>query len=217
MPKQVIKHKSKQTLYDGEDGIERLAQWLSVEVEDAFTSRVPLEIVWRELFRMYDGVPKKEVNDFPIENAPNIEVTLGAIATDSVYAQMIDLIFGTNPLVTCRPVPKRKDDKETIAASKAMQRFVNLVAETEAQVRFATEEPGLDDVQLGTGVLYIPWVENVKKTRTAKVINSHPVIRPIPPEDCIVPGGSCSDLEEVDWVGIRFIRRIQVHLQRNRS
>ncbi|WP_460918268.1 hypothetical protein, partial [Staphylococcus aureus] len=78
------------------------------------------EFLWRELLRLYDGVPKNPVRNTPIEHAPNIEVTLGAIATDAIYAQTLDLVTNISPLITCRAVDQRWS-KHT----KAIQRFSN--------------------------------------------------------------------------------------------
>jgi hypothetical protein len=204
MPREIVLHKDRQKLYVDEDKRRELASWLSIELEDAFSSRSALESQWREDLRLYEGVPKREVSDFPVENAPNIELTLAALAADSIYAQAVDLIFSTSPLVTCRPVPKRKDDKETIDDCKAIQRFVNWIAENEAKIRSPAEDLVIDDVQLGTGVLYIPWIERQKKTRTAKVIARQPIIYCMPIEDVIVPGGSYGDVEKLPWIGLRF-------------
>jgi len=204
MPREIILHKDRQRLDVDENKRRELASWLSIELEDAFSSRSALEAQWREDLRIYEGIPKREVSDFPVENAPNIELTLAALAADSIYAQAIDLIYGTSPLVTCRPVPKQRDDKDTIDDCKAIQRFVNWIAENEANLRAPSEDMVLDDVQLGTGVLYIPWIEKQKKTRTARIITRQPVIYCVPVEDVIVPGGSQGDIEKLLWIGLRF-------------
>lgn len=204
MPRQIIVHDTSVPLNIDAAKRRELEAWLAQEVQDAFSARAPLEAQWREDMRSYEGIPRQEVSDFPIENAPNIELTLAAIAADSLYAQAVDLIFSTSPLITCRGMPKRKNDKITNATVKALQRFINWLADNEAKLRAPVEEFVLDNTQLGTGVLYSPWVERTKKTKSATVIARHPTIRCVPIEDCLVAGGSYADIEELRWLALRF-------------
>lgn len=177
---------------------EELVGWLSTEIEDALSARMEQEKVWREVLRMYEGVPKEETKNYPIENAPNTEITLGAIASDTLYASIIDLIFTVSPTVTVRATGQKGGD-----AAKAMQRFVNWVTDNEADMRKACEHTLLDDVQLGTGVYYIPWVDHMKKTDVHRVIRRGPKIFSVPPEDFLVPGGVESDLQTAQWCAMR--------------
>ena len=204
MPKNIIKHSTRQVLNVDPERYSALQDWLFIEIEDALAARKSLEADWREDLVRYEGVPKLPVRNIPIENAPNIEITLGAIAADSIYAQAIDLIFGTSPLVTCQPMVKGRNDKVSTDTAKALQRYINWMSKNEAETRPATEDTVLDDVQLGTGVFYIPWVERRKKTRTSKVLQRRPVIYSIPPEDLIVPSGSTKDIQDMQWAAIRF-------------
>ena len=86
MPKLVEVHNNRTDaqLRMPEDRMNALKTFLTVELEDAISSRFSLEQLWRDLLRMYDGVPKNPVKNFPIENAPNTEITLGAIAADAI-------------------------------------------------------------------------------------------------------------------------------------
>lgn len=218
MPRQIVRHTSRQTLVAAEGKLSQLASWLQLEIEDAFSSRTALEAQWREDMRLYEALPRNAMNNFPIENAPNIEIPLGAIASDAIAAQALDVIFGTTPLVTCRPVPKSDQGDRTPEMCKALQRWINWVATNESGVRVAAEEMILDDVQLGTGVLYTPWIERTKKTRTARVLSRHPVIRSLAPEDVIVPGGSYDDIEELMWIGLRsWLTRTEVEQRARRN
>lgn len=204
MAKIVEFKKSKEIFKPTEQQLNDVADYLSIEIEDALSSRDALEVSWRENLRQYEGQPNREVQDFPIENAPNVEVTLGAIAADSIYAQAVDLIYSVRPLVTVRGVPKKKGDLETSANVKALQRWVNWMADNESDIRTTGDEAILDDVQLGTGCFYVPWVKKIKKTRISKVVSQGPRIRTVAPEDCLVPGGTNSELDELPWIGLRF-------------
>ena len=183
-----------------------LGNWIYTEIETALSARTMQEAAWRDCLRLYEGVPKNPVRNIPVENAPNIEVTLGAIAADSIYAQAIDLIYTVSPLITVRPVTCEHDaelQKERALKAKAMQRFSNWIAENEAGVRAASENTILDDVQLGTGVYYIPYVKHTKKAKAHTVTSSGPEIFSIAPEDFVVPGGACDDLQKVRWCALR--------------
>lgn len=178
----------------------QIGQWINQEIAEALAARAPLETMWRELMRQYDGVPKFEVRETPIMNAPNIEVPVGAAASDSVYAQVIDQVFGANPLLTCRAAGTSGDWTEH---AQAMQTFVNWIATNEANTRMAADHGFSDCIQLGTVTFYIPFVEQTRKTKVYKTLNRFPMIRAIPCEDYLVPGGSGENEQESRWAGMR--------------
>jgi hypothetical protein len=203
MPRIIEKHQVKQKLDVSSEKLKLFEKWISLEVTDSLSSRKFLESNWRECLKRYEGVPKLQTRDVPIENAPNIQVTIGAIAADTIYAQAIDLIFNTTPFVTVRPKPKGVGNDELVASAKALQVFANhLAASPDVSLRDAAETSILDNVQLGTGLFYVPWVEKYKKTKTGKVLSRGPKIRAIAPEDIIVPGGTRQSIEEMPLFGI---------------
>lgn len=184
-----------------DEQLRRLSGWLTTEVSDAFSSRQALERVWRDCLRRYEGVPKNPVRNTPVVNAPNIEITIGAIAADSVYAQASELIWSISPLVTARA---GKSNPVTTEEAQALQDFINRVATSELGLRAAYDNATLDDVQLGTGIFYVPWIQMKKKTRTARIIDQGPRAFAIPIENFLVPGGSTADLEMARWCAVRF-------------
>ena len=205
MPRFVEKHQKRQVLDASKKRLQDLGDYIYLEIEDGISSRKALESVWRNCLKMYEGVPKYESRDVPIENAPNVEITIGAIAADTINAQAVDLIFNTTPLVTVRPKPNLREDKETIAAAKEMQKFVNhLGASPDVNAREAIETAVLDDVQLGTGLLYTPFIEKTKKTKTAKVLSRTPRFISMPTEDVVIPGGTSQTMDEMPIVALRF-------------
>lgn len=205
MPRFVEKHQTRQILGIPEEGLNALKDWLFNEIEDSFMAAKPREAIYRECLKMYNGIPRLAERNIPIPNAPNIEVTIGAIAADTIYAQAIDLIFNTSPLATVRAKPKFKGDIETVNDAKALQRFVNhIAADNNAGLRLASDISILDDIHLGTGALYIPYVQRRKKTKTAKVLSEGPKFYAVPPEDIIIAGGSSEDIQDLPLVGLRF-------------
>lgn len=182
-----------------EDADRRLETFLSMEIEDALTARRTVDKVWNEARRQYNGVPKRPMREVPIPNAPNIEITLGAILSDDIYAQASDTLFTASPLLTVRPV-----DVRWVEHAKAAQDWINWLCANELDLRNAASHALVDDCQLGTGVYYIPFVESTKKDRVYKVTNRAPRVFAVAPEDWIVPPGSRGDVQRDRWIALRF-------------
>lgn len=181
------------------DRLTEVQSWLDVEITDALSARLAVEGRWSRALKQYNGIPKNPTRNLPIDNAPNIEIMLGAIGTDSIYAQIVDLIWNISPLITTRATNARYADHQ-----KAFQRWVEYVVTNELNLRNTSDHSILDDVLLGTGVFYIPWVEEIKKTDIIETTRRGPRAFSIPPEDLIVPGGSCASPQEARWVALRF-------------
>ena len=170
---------------------------INTEITDALSSRNPLDFSWNVALRQYEARPAQDQRNTPIENAPNFEIPLGAIVSDTLYAQSIDAIFGASPHLTVRA------GKPFVEEGKALQSFIGKI-ESRIQVKPAAEHTILDDVQLGTAAYYIPWVESLKKTNIHKVMDRGPRIFSWPIEDVIVPGGAVQDIQLLPWVGLRW-------------
>lgn len=181
------------------DKMSALQEWLNCEIEDALMARSATEKRWSDALRQYNAVPKNPQRNIPIENAPNIQITLGAIGTDSIYAQIVDLIWNVSPLLTVRAT-----NKKYVEHSKAFQRWTEYVATNELDLRNQSDHAILDDVLMGTGALYVPWVEEIKKTNVLETKWQGPRAYSIPPEDVIVPGGSSASPQDARWIGLRF-------------
>jgi len=178
---------------------EQLTTWLTQDLEDAISTRTQQDILWSELLRMYEGVPSKPVRDVPIPNAPNLEVPLGAIAADAIYAQALDTLFQISPVVTARPL-----DGRYVKHAKAMQRFIDWGTNNEWGLRQAVTHALLDNTQLGTGVYYVPWIEKKRKTPLGeRTTQNSPVIRTVPVEDFFVPGSSPQSVHDARWIAVR--------------
>lgn len=177
----------------------RLEEYLSTEVEQALSARHPQEEMWREVKRQYAGIPRNPYRNTPVPNAPNIEVPLGAIATDAQYASITDTLYSGSPVLTAREL-----DEQWTENAKAAQRWVNYCAEHEFGLREATDHSFFDTCQLGTGAFYIPFVEDVYRTSTYKVRRRGPRILPVAPENVLLPGGARGNIELERWVALRF-------------
>lgn len=197
--RRIEQHPVRPRLERSDERDKKLAGWLQTELTGAFSARYRLEGVFREARRQYEGVPRQAVRNSPIPNAPNIEIPVGAIATDSIYAAALDALFTANPLLIARPLDKRFVDH-----AKAIQRYANWSATNEVGLRRAVNNAFLDNCQLGTAAYYIPFVENIRKTDIHRVIQRRPMVLPIAPENIIVPHSASGNLQEERWVGLRF-------------
>lgn len=182
-----------------EERLGALGMWVRSEIDRAQASRTQLERQWQENLRQYEGVARRRSRNVPIENASNLEITLGAIAADAIYAQMLNLIFNISPLVTVR---ETAEDGSLTNHVKGLQRFIEVVSRRMG-LRGAVENALLDDVKLGTGVLYTRWAQTKKKTVVDEVLRQGPQARAVPIEDFFVPGGACSDLQTERWCSMR--------------
>lgn len=183
-----------------EQALARLSSFLHGELHRSEASRNEQERVWEENLRMYEGVSRFRQRNIPIENASNLEITLGAMATDAIWAQMLNLIFNISPLVTVNPT---STTGEFVEHAKAIQTFVERIV-PKIDMRRAAENAILDDVKLGTGIIYTPWREKRKKTVVDEVVTRGPKQYAVPVEDFFVPGGSYDDIQNERWVAMRY-------------
>ncbi len=185
--------------------VNNLKDYTFLELEDGMSSRKNLEAQWRRCLSMYAAVPKRVSRDVPVEGAPNIEMAVAADASDQIYSQAVDLIFSISPILTAKPKPKYKGDEEAQLLAQDIQAFANNIVKSDMKnFRPAIEDGILDDVQIGTGLYYTPWVETRKKTRSSRLIFQGPQTYSIDPADCIVPGGSRQSLQELPFKAVRF-------------
>lgn len=167
-----------------------LLKHLDEEFTNAEAAARDQHLKWSKCLRMYRGIADALKNKkLPLEGLKNIEVVVGAIASDSIYAQGLDMIYAVSPLLTVKPARR---GKATLADdSKVLQDLVDELV-TVTEFKTAHDHGWLDTVQLGTSFFYVPWVEESRKTRLGdkgpKIINSRPIIYPVPPEDVLVPG-----------------------------
>jgi hypothetical protein len=190
----------KENKIDPEEAINALGHYLQTELHRSKASRFQQERVWEENLRMYEGIPKLRQRNTPYENASNLEIALGAMAADAIYAQMVNLIFNISPIVTVQATSTTGQYTEH---AKAMQVFIERLV-PKLDMRRAAENAILDDVKLGTGIIYTPWREKRKKTVVDQVIKRGPKQYAVPVEDFFVPGGAYDDLQNERWCAIRY-------------
>lgn len=177
----------------------RLKEWLKLKHDNALSGRHGIEQTWKTCLRMYQGTPA-EKRWLPFDNAPHIEVTIGASAADAIYSQALDLIFQVNPPVTVR---YRKQDFELHA--EAAQDYCDWGVNSGKWGFRPAVKTGLgDDTQLGSFIFYIPWTQTVRKTDIHEVTTFGPRIYAIAPEDFIIPVSSDKDVQQAEFCTLRL-------------
>lgn len=181
-----------------EEARARFDQWLNQELLDAKAGRANLEKLWRDLMRQYDAVPETPIRNTPIEDASNVEIPLGAMATEGIYSQMIDLIFTLN-----QPITIRHNHLDYLQRAKAMQKWVDILIK-EIKLRKACEHSTMDTCQLGTGFFYTPFVEYYLKHKVYKIIHRGPIVYSMMPDDVLISGGPQYEIDDARLVAVRF-------------
>jgi hypothetical protein len=178
----------------------RLKERLQNKHKSALQARAGWENICRQCIRMYQGTPDENNRWRPFENAPVIEVTIGAMACDTVISQAEDLIFQVKPPLTIRSRKGEFDD-----AAEAVQDLVNHGVESgfwnfEAGVKEAL----IDQVQMGTVVGYIPYTKTVRKTDVREVVTFGPKIYCLAPEDFIIPANATKNIQSCEFATMRM-------------
>src|SRR5208282_3447919 len=154
-----------------EDARKALSRVLIDRHRKAFDARTGVEATWKKGMLNYQGCPTdNEPRQFPFENAPNIHISIGALATDAIGAQATDLVFSPASPVTVRS-RKGQDD-----FAEAAQDYLDWGIRKRFHFRESTKEMIPDWVGLGDGCLYIPWTRSVLKTNRSTNINEGPQI-----------------------------------------
>lgn len=144
--------------------------------------------------RQYSGIPAVAERNLPIDGAPNIEITIGALCVETIYASFIELVTQAPQLVTVIPRKGFEDGTD------AFQDFIDWGCRESFNVEQAINVGPFECVQLGTMAYYIPYVEKIRYTDTAKIIDRGPRIIPLVFEDFHLPEGSQGDIQTDPWV-----------------
>lgn len=162
--------------------------------------RFGVEKMRQRCLNSYIGQSPADPRWTPYKEAPVIEVTIGAMCVDAVYAQALGLIFGAKPPIMCRPV---KEEFEKTA--DALQRFIDLQTDTESwNFDPGVREGILDQVKLGNVVWYVPFTKTVRITDVNKRTAFGPKIYSLPLEDFIIPANSTKDIQSARFCTARF-------------
>ena len=130
----------------------RLTNYLQSVHRDALDQRFGVEKMWQRCDNSYIGQSPADPRWTPYKEAPVIEVTIGAMCTDSVIAQANTLIFQTEPILTIRPT-----HEDYQAQAEALQRLVDIEVRGKMwNFRGGATEGLVDIVKKGNVVWYVP-------------------------------------------------------------
>lgn len=171
--------------------------------KNATETRYGWENVCRTALRLYQGTPPDHQRWMPFENAPLIEVTIGASDCDAVISQAEDLIFSMDPALMVRARKKGFED-----AAEAMQDLIDRETATLLHGGWNFEsgikEGIIDQVMLGTVVWYIPYTKTVRVTDIRTVETFGPKIYCIDPADFILPSNATKDIQSAKFCTLRL-------------
>ena len=189
-----------------------LGQWLKEEHRIADSAYYWIREKWMDFLRMYNGWPRDGQRMSPRENAPNLEITICALACDVIAAQIIDLYFQVSPPLTVKPRAAFDDLRQ------AFQMFLDWMVTARIKLRQAVDNYTLDDVQLGSAVYYCPWKEYVRKTDTVRVVDAGPLMQSWPIEDLLIPANPAVNVQDMRWVSLRmWLNKSDLELRANRD
>ena len=189
-----------------------LGQWLVSEHDYSDSAYRWIREAWMDELRMYNGWPRNMTRLSPREDAPNLEITLGALATDVISAQFIDLYFQVSPALTVRPRTGFDDIR------KAYQVFLDWMVAARIGFRRAVDNYTVEVVGLGTSIYYCPWKETVRKTDSIKVTDAGPEMLCWPIEYVTFPPNPETDIQKMRWVTLRMdLTKSDILLRKDRD
>jgi len=178
-----------------QETLKELGSWCQQSRLRSDNARDAIERTWQDDLRQYAGIPYLNERDTPIENAPNLEITLGAMQVDSIHANWIELVSQAGPqIVTVLPRKNYEDYAD------ALQDLIDWGCREAFNLRQAINVSPFNCIQLGSMVNYIPYSVKIRKTDIMKVIDRGPRIIPLPIEDFHLPEGSQGDVQQDPWV-----------------
>lgn len=195
-----------------DETLKALGSWCQESRLRSDSARQGIEQEWQDDLRQYNGIPATTERNVPIDQAPNLEITLGAVAVDGIFANWIELVTQSNQFVTV--VPRKKYEEY----ADALQDLVDWGCREAFNVEAAINIAPFDCIQLGSMALYIPWSEKIRKTDIVKVIDRGPRIIPIAIEDFHLPEGSTGDVQNAPWVEMdMYLDSSDLRLHRRRD
>lgn len=138
--------------------IDNLVQWLTSELRQAQSDRVPLEEDWIRYQKLYRAKPDPKGRDFPFKGAANFTVPVAATDIDTTIAGLIGTIFAAPNLWSTEGL---RPDWLDFAAR--LEEYLEFAQETELKMYSTVVDWVTELVKLGTGVLKQRYIREQKK------------------------------------------------------
>lgn len=116
---------------------------------------------WRRLYR---GIPKQEVKNFPWKNASNVIIQLIGENCDIIRARILGTVFEIMPLWVTSLIGDWTTEMHGGEQQEAVQEFMNYVGLEPGELDlYRVESQGVDEcVKFGTVLYALPWVRDVE-------------------------------------------------------
>lgn len=197
--------------------VNKLMDYLVLELRKAQTSRQPLERVWMRYHEAYRASPASEVNNFPFPNSSNLVIPVVATDVDTVFARLMGMYFATENIWVARAT--RPD---MVDFAPRLEEFLGWAQENELKIYDPIADWLLETVKLGTGILKTRYQRDYKKVyefreignadgsvttleRQARVLlYDRPQVSHVSLWNFYLPAGH-TDLQQAPWCGERLM------------
>ncbi len=149
----------------GEDGNKALRTYVH---ENIMSLKTRLDTLHQEKInkwrRLYRGVPKQEIKNFPWKNASNVIIQLIGENCDIIRARILGTIFEVMPLWVTSLVGDWSTEAHGGEQQEAIQEFMNYVGLEPGELDlYRVESQGVDEqIKFGTVLYALPWVRDVE-------------------------------------------------------
>lgn len=135
-----------------------LAEYLCSEIEQALRERKDLEDTWTRQERAYRAKPEEEQKQFPFVGAANLVIPVIATDVDTIYSQMMGMLFASDNVWTARPL-----NDVMVDYAPRIQEFLQWAQDAELGVYDAAADWCLELCKLGTAILKQRYTRETKK------------------------------------------------------
>lgn len=138
-----------------------LRMWLDEELFHFYLEREDLFENWQRWQDLYWAEPAQKVKNFPFKKAANVVLPLAAIATETIYARMMNTLFSVEPFWSIRP-----RSREWIPVAPVFEEYLQIEAENPRTLNVYgfCSDALLELIKLGTAVGKSGYIRETKKS-----------------------------------------------------
>jgi hypothetical protein len=203
--------------------LDELTDWLWESITRAQADRTELDANLVRWEKMYEGEPQEKDKTIPWPGCANLVVPVASTAVDSIFARIINVVFGGKQLWLPQAVSANWAD-----VIEPLGTWINTVGKKMGMYRVC-QDWMLGAIKFGTGIMKLPWEVNTRhfvyKDSQGNLINEDKNIyegpRPyvISLADFLVSpdGHKAKDLQSCEWIANRFTTTKKSLLDRQRD
>jgi hypothetical protein len=190
---------------------DEVSRWLQEEINREKGSIQNLLEELAQYERLYEARPEQERRTFPWDGACNLVVPVIATAVDSVYARVMDSIFGAGDVYVSKP-----KSAKWVKLANPIQDFLNWVQRDILKLRAAMTPWALGALKYGTGYAKLLWEERRRNVmykdqggvRSGVVVTHRgPVLVPIQLYDVLLSPDAyhTQNIQTCQWIAHRTV------------